>query len=227
MCYIESTKDNTLTGWCNPKDTIDKMKLVLYADADFAGESDSRSTSGVCFEIHGPDTRFMLTAISKKQACVSHSTPEAEIVAADFALRTVGLPALILWDKILGKEATVEFREDNETMIQVCKSGKNPTMRHLGRTHRVSISWLHERFAERWHDLRYILSEHQTADIFTKAFSEATKWDSNLKLIRVYDNKYIKERKPGEKDPMYSEDIYKHREKKKKVLKGEDRKSVV
>ena len=227
MCYIESTKNNTLTGWCNPKDTIDKMKLVLYADADFAGESDSRSTSGVCFEIHGPDTRFMLTAISKKQACVSHSTPEAEIVAADFALRTVGLPALILWDKILGKEATVEFREDNETMIQVCKSGKNPTMRHLGRTHRVSISWLHERFAERWHDLRYILSEHQTADIFTKAFSEATKWDSNLKLIRVYDNKYIKERKPGEKDPMYSEDIYKHREKKKKVLKGDDIKNAL
>ena len=68
----------------------------------------------------------MLTAISKKQACVSHSTPEAEIVAADFALRTVGLPALILWDKILDKEAAVEFREDNETMIQVCKTGKIP-----------------------------------------------------------------------------------------------------
>ena len=36
---------------------------------------------------------FPLNAISKKQSCVSHSTPEAEIVAADLAIRTEGLPA--------------------------------------------------------------------------------------------------------------------------------------
>ena len=85
-------------------------------------------------EAIGPDTRFMLAALSKKQACVSHSTPEAEIVAADYALRTEGLPILILFESILKRMIDIVFYEDNETMIIVCKTGRNPTMRHLGFT---------------------------------------------------------------------------------------------
>ena len=34
--------------------------------------------------------------------------------------------------------------EDNSAMIQVVKTGKNPTMRCLNRTHRVNIGSLHE-----------------------------------------------------------------------------------
>ena len=79
---------------------------------------------------------------------MSHSTPEAEIVAADFALRTSGLPAKQLWNIILEGSAGLVFHEDNQAMIRVCQTGRNPTMRHLGRTHSVSVAWLHEWFAE-------------------------------------------------------------------------------
>ena len=66
--------------------------------------------------------------MSKKQTCVSHSTPEAEIVAADMVLRTIGLPALQLWDILLGKgEGNLKaiFKEDNEAAIKILMSGKN------------------------------------------------------------------------------------------------------
>ncbi len=37
------------------------------------------------------------------------------------------------------------FQEDNQAMIRVIETGRNPTKRHLGRVHRVATSWLHER----------------------------------------------------------------------------------
>ena len=70
---------------------------------------------------------------------MSHSTPEAEIVAADTAIRTLGIPAIDLWDVVFDKTTPVEFLEDSESIIVVINSGKNPTMRHLQCTHDVSI----------------------------------------------------------------------------------------
>jgi hypothetical protein len=78
--------------------------LDLYADASFSDcLATARSTSGVFFSVRGPSTFGALTGMSKRQHCVSHSTPEAEIVAANFAVRTIGLPALSIWE-IIGSE---------------------------------------------------------------------------------------------------------------------------
>ena len=52
----------------------------------------------------GPNTFFPLNGVSKKQNCVSHSTPGAEIVAANAAVRLEGLPALQLWDVTLQRK---------------------------------------------------------------------------------------------------------------------------
>ena len=43
-------------------------------------------------------------------------------------------------------------------------------MRHLHRTHRVSVDWLHETFERGDIVLLYETSERQCADIFTKSF---------------------------------------------------------
>ena len=75
-----------------------------------------------------------------------HTTPEAEIVAADLAIRTEGLPALQLWDMVLERSVKLKFQEDNQAIIQILKTSKNPALRHLSRTHRVNISWLCEVF---------------------------------------------------------------------------------
>ena len=68
---------------------------------------------------------------------MSHSR-KAEIVAADVAMRAMGMPALRLMERILGKEAKFVFFDDNKAMISVVRSGKNPTMRHLERSHGCS-----------------------------------------------------------------------------------------
>ena len=123
----------------------------------------SKSTSGVFLSVEGPNTFFPIAAISKRQTSVSHSTPEAEIVAGAHGLRHAGLPGQIFWDAIVhqcqqrdprspvqdadhdtidvGTGGPLHMHGDNEAILQVCRTGRNPTMRHLGRTHGISITW--------------------------------------------------------------------------------------
>ena len=63
-------------------------------------------------------------------------------------------------------------------MIQVCRTGRNPTMRHLGRTHGISIQWLHDETTKDTCELHYIETSSMAADIFTKFFpqSKASTW---------------------------------------------------
>ena len=92
----------------------------------------------------GPTTNFPIAGFSKRQGCVAHSTPEAELVAFDFALRVPGLPALDLWTKLLPDCKTNNGHEGNQAMLRILETGKNPTMRYLGRTHGISVAWLHK-----------------------------------------------------------------------------------
>ena len=92
-----------------------------------------RSSSLSPWSEHGLPARWQ----SKKQGCVSHSTPEAEIVAADHAMRTAGVPSLDLWERLLGRGVTLQFHEDNETCISAMRCGYSAAMRHLRRTHGV------------------------------------------------------------------------------------------
>ena len=120
---------------------VSLLQPHLFADADFAGcEETLRSTSGVHLAIRGPNTCFPISGPSKRQSCVSHSTPEAEIVAADFALRLGGLPCLDLWQMLLPHKPRLIAHEDNQAMMTVVKFGRNPTMRYLKWTHRVSVA---------------------------------------------------------------------------------------
>ena len=186
MCYVHHTKHWRMVGWVG--DPIDDVHLALYADADFAGCIDSlRSTSGGHLNIQGPNTRFPLSGSSKRQGCVSHSTPEAEIVAADVAMRSMGMPALKLVERILKKSPNFVFYDDNKAMIGVVRSGRNPTMRHLERSHGVSISWMHEMFTRDYMYLAYEVTDRMAADIYTKAFNDGRKWKHACLQIGLLD----------------------------------------
>ena len=119
----------------------------------------------------------------KKQSCVSHSTPGAEIVAA---IRTEGLPALQLWHMVLERPVRLLFQEDNQATILVLKTPRNPILRHLNRTHRVNVSWLCEVFENlKEVELKYCKTGEMAADIFTKVFTNPIKWNAAFELIGI------------------------------------------
>ena len=75
-------------------------------------------------------------------------------------------------------------------MIMVINSGRNPTMRHIGRVHRVSLSWIHERLGRHANRdstiLFYQTSENMSADICTKSFKDKPGWTQACRLINVF-----------------------------------------
>ena len=99
---------------------------------------------------------------------MSHSTLEAELVATDFGLRTDGLPALSLRLLLFLHQPPLLFHEDNQAMIRVVATGKNPTMRYLARTHRVSVAWLHDVCQTKEMRMVYEATSRMCAEIFTK-----------------------------------------------------------
>ena len=127
VCYIHSTYYRLL-GWIG--DQPSAWQPHLFADADFAGRlATQRSTSGLHLAIRGPNSCFPMSWVSKRQSCVSHSTPEAEMVLMDHALRHCGLPCLLLWHVLLPRKPGLIVHEDNRAMIRFVESGKSPTMR--------------------------------------------------------------------------------------------------
>ena len=192
VCYVNSSKHLRMIGWVG--DGLSALQPHVFADADFAGcTATQRITSGYHFAIRGPNTCFPITGVSRRQTCVSHSTPEAEIVSADLALRHCGLPSFALWWTLLPQRPRRMFHEDNQTMIRVAGTGRNPTMRCLARPHRVSDAWLHETFPQPNIGLMYEVSSRMCADIYTNAFTDATKWQAVCDLINIVGPKRLRQ----------------------------------
>lgn len=170
---------------------VHDTSLRLFCDADFAGDAASqRSTSGVHLAIHGSHSIFPLQGLSAKQDAVAFSTPEAEFYAGCLGYRKVMVPALQLWD-VLGPHTQVPMmHEDIQRFSSSSSSGRNPTMRHLGRVHRVSVQWLHERLGRPPDKdptlLFYEDARNMSADICTKGFSAPDLWGRALRLINVF-----------------------------------------
>ena len=183
MCYINQTLDHRMYSWVG--DDTGDVSVVLYCDADFAGEKfpGMKSTNGTFLCIEGPMTFCTLSGCSKKQGNVSKSTPEAEIVSASYGLEKTGLPALDLWEVLLRrKPLSIDLQEDNEACLQIMRTGRNPSMKHVSRTHGVNIAWLHAQYAKHFAGIN-CHTLLMCADIFTKALDEKAKWHAARKLI--------------------------------------------
>ena len=70
-------------------------------------------------------------------------------------------------------------------MIGVVRSGRNPTMRHLERTHGISIASMHEHFQKDHFVLIYEITAKMAADIHTKGFRNPMAWKKACMLINL------------------------------------------
>ena len=101
------------------------------------------------------------------------------------------LPALDMSDKILPAGYDAIFHDDSQAMIRVIETGRNPTMRYLRRTHRISIATLHEIIAGQVSDANisceYTTSAQMAADVFTKGFTDKTNWNHAAESVGIID----------------------------------------
>ena len=100
MCYIRGTLEHSLESFCG--DRPETLKLIVYCDADFAGDTRaSKSTSGSYIAPVGPNTFMPIASLCKKQPVVSHSSTESEIISMEIALRSEAIPILSFWDLVV------------------------------------------------------------------------------------------------------------------------------
>ena len=88
--------------FCHVGNTAKQCRLGLFQDSDFAGDlEDSKSASVGTLCVFGSHTFVPTSWMCKKQASVSHSSTESEIISLDAGLRLDGIPALDKWDLIV------------------------------------------------------------------------------------------------------------------------------
>ena len=110
MAYVHFSASDTQVAYVGDK--FQNCRLTVFSDADFAGDhTDAKSTTGAILALLGPATFYPIAFLSKKQAYVSYATGEAELVAANQALRSMALPALDFWQPLL------QLYEDHERQL--------------------------------------------------------------------------------------------------------------
>ncbi len=179
VSYINQTADTCLFGWVG--DSMDRVKLVLYCDADLASDrNDNKSTSGVYLALQGPSTFVPIAAYCRKQTSISKSTPEAEVVALHDGITKQGIPGLVLWEQLKGYHQKITVAEDNQAAVRIIISGKNPNMRYLSRTQRVDIARLNQFYSDSLFEFKDCPTEFQAANMMTKAISDGKEWHRDM-----------------------------------------------
>ena len=179
VSYINETVQICLHAWVG--DPIERIKMVLYCDADLASDrNDHKSTSGVFLCLMGPQTFVPIAAYCRKQTSVSKSTPEAEVVALRDGLTKQGIPGLVLWEEVKGQSVNLAVAEDNQAAVRIIISGKNPNMRYLSRTQRVDIARLNQFYEEKLFTFVDCPTEYQAANMMTKAICDSREWMRHL-----------------------------------------------
>jgi hypothetical protein len=184
FAYVWSTLGLCLHGFVGGGE----ITINMFVDADFAGCLDTaRSTSGLWCVLgsKGGEWSFPLEWGSKRQSCVAHSTPEAELVALAKGLRESALPLCSLLDVVLKRNVHVFVNEDNTSTIQIVNKGKSPALRHLAKTHRISLGWVAEVCKGESITLQHCDTALQLADSFTKPL-DRVKHQSALKQLNIF-----------------------------------------
>ena len=78
---------------------------------------------------------------------------------------------------MLQRIVKIEYMKNKATCAQIITTGKNPSLRHVLRTQKVDIAWLHEVFQDHTNlTMTLTPTKEQSADIFTKCFKSPRDW---------------------------------------------------
>ena len=69
----------------------------------------------------------------------------------------------------MGRQVALDLIEDNESTVQIIKTGKNPTMRHMFRTHGVNVMRLHDLYHKGLFGMTYTRTEAWCVEKFIKS----------------------------------------------------------
>ena len=183
--YIKDNPQLTLKGTVAKEFNLDDVRIIAWPDADLAGDTTtSRSTSGYFLEVATSEQHmFPISWGCKKQTSTSTHTCEAETVSLATCVKDSVYPVQNILSRMLSRPIPVQVMEDNTATITAIRKGYSPALRHLSRTQRVDLGFLHECFE--WHDdeedgptnpWRIILLKAPTSshkgDMFTKPLTQ-------------------------------------------------------
>jgi len=161
--FVHTRKSQFTLDNDNPDDVSSPPLLRAYADADLAGDLDTRrSTNGNAIMLAGG----IIHRQSKLQSVTALSTAEAETYASIEVVKTLVHLRLLLRELgITQREPTVVY-EDNAAAISLA-TGSEQSKR--ARHYQMKVSWLCEHYDHGTFVYEKVTTKQQLADIFTKA----------------------------------------------------------
>ncbi|KAJ8730080.1 hypothetical protein PYW07_017118 [Mythimna separata] len=157
--YIKHTVDYSLVYKCN------NDSLRGYCDADWGGDlRDRKSTTGYCFMFEN----CLISWCSKKQTSVSLSSTESEYVAISVAATDACWLMNLINDFNIEKISQVVMFSDNQGAIMVANTDSVKRLKHID----IRFHYIKELIKKGKLVLKYIKTEDQIADMFTKALNK-------------------------------------------------------
>ena len=158
--YLKGTIENKLTF----KKSKDGLKLFGYCDADWGSSADRKSITGYVFKLSesGPAISWK----SRKQPTVALSTCEAEYMALASAIQEAKFLRQLLGEllNIFALDPTT-IHCDNQSAIFLAK---NPVQHQRSKHIDIRYHFIRSEIQSGTIDLRYIPSEENLSDLFTK-----------------------------------------------------------
>lgn len=173
--YLKETKDMELTY---TKSNINNLSIKAYSDSDWAGDvTDRKSVSGSVI-YYGDNA---ISWFSRKQHCVALSSCEAEyIAAAETASELLFVKGIV--QDLCGESNTDTYLcLDNQSALKMTLSYENSKRaKHID----IKIHFIKDIVQKGLIKVKYVKSENNVADIFTKSVV-AYKFIGLRKMLKI------------------------------------------